>query len=65
VTAREITRFEPGHAYLAADGEIYWRHFPEECDADMPWRNFDGCDVDALMPKRPLRKLVPEPEAAA
>jgi hypothetical protein len=55
--------YEDGAVYQDAYGEIWqYTEFPE---GDCGWRSFTDDPVQFQVPKRPLRKLVPEPEPAA
>ena len=54
--------YEEGAAYQDAYGEVWqYTKFPEGGG----WRSFTDDPVQFHVPKRPLRKLVPEPEPAA
>ena len=55
--------YEDGAVYQDGYGEV-WQYceFPE---GDCGWRSFTDDPVQFHVPKRPLRRLVPETEAAA
>ena len=59
----EEPEYEDGAVYQDAYGEVWqYTDFPE---GDCPWRSFTDDPVQFHVPKRPLRKLVPEKESAA
>jgi hypothetical protein len=54
--------YEDGAVYQDAYGEVWqYTDVPED---DCPWRSFTDHPVQFHVPKRPLRKLVPEKEPA-
>jgi hypothetical protein len=59
----EEPEYEDGAVYQDGYGEVWqYTDFPE---ADCAWRSFTDGPVQFHVPKRPLRKLVPETESAA
>ena len=59
----EEPQYEDGAVYQDAYGEVWqYSDFPE---GDCAWRSFTDDPVQFHVPKRPLRKLVPEKEPAA
>jgi len=59
----EEPQYEDGTVYQDAYGEVWqYTEFPE---GDRGWRSFTDDPVQFHVPKRPLRKLVPETEPAA
>ena len=59
----EEPEYEDGAVYQDAYGEV-WQY--TDCpEGDCPWRSFTDDPVQFHVPKRPLRRLVPETEAAA
>jgi len=58
----EEPQYEDGAVYQDAYGEVWqYSDFPE---GDCAWRSFTDDPVQFHVPKRPLRKLVPETEPA-
>lgn len=55
--------YENGAVYQDAYGEIW--QYCEFAAGDCGWRSFTDDPVEFHVPKRPLRKLIPEPESAA
>ena len=59
----EEPEYEDGAVYQDAYGEIW--QYTEVSAGDCAWRSFTDAPVQFHVPKRPLRKLVPETEPAA
>jgi hypothetical protein len=58
----EEPEYEDGAVYQDAYGEVWqYTDFPE---GDCAWRSFTDDPVQFHVPKRPLRRLVPEKESA-
>ena len=54
----EEAEYEDGAVYQDAYGEVW--QYTDFHEGDCPWRSFTDDPVQFHVPKRPLRKLVPE-----